>query len=96
MSDFQKSELEIAAMCGVSSEEYKMALQREQKSAAIDSLMTPDEKKICDSTGVEYLDYLKEAGKLDMETMLTSDEIDICRVLNIAPLDFYFAKKFKC
>ena len=96
MSEFKKTELEVAQMCGVSPEEYRMAVQREQKSAAINLLMTPDEKKICDCTGTDYLDYLKESGKLDMEKLLTSDEIDICKVLNIAPLDFYFAKKFKC
>lgn len=96
MSEISKSELDIAEMCGLSPEQYQTAVNQEKKQAVIQSLMTAEETKICKMTGVDPLDYLKTAGRLDLNTLLTRDEIATCSVLNVAPLDFYFAKKFKC
>ncbi|HEY3309867.1 MAG TPA: hypothetical protein VGJ93_15550 [Desulfuromonadaceae bacterium] len=96
MSESNKSALEVAILCGISPEEYQSALNQENKAAVIQSLLTPEEMKICKSTGIEPLEYLKTSGALDLNTLLSQDEIATCRTLNVAPLDFYFAKKYKC
>lgn len=96
MSDSNSHELEIARMAGILPEEYNATKLKEAKETAINSMMTPDELKICMMTGADPIDYLKIAGRLDLNTMLNRDEIDACTLLNVDPFDFYVAKKFKC
>lgn len=95
MSDFAKSELEIAAMLGISPEEHNRARLKEARTTEINSMLTPEEMKICNAVGTDPLDFLKEAGRFNINTLLSQDEIATCRAMSIEPLDFYFAKKYK-
>lgn len=99
MDHLTQQEKDICRMTGVSEKDY-LATKKEEIEAALNAEKTMTEadakERIMRAMGLSPEDIKKmeeeEAKRNSANASLTNEEIKICRLLGITPLDYYEAK----